>query len=84
MANDWVKEKAVWIVVMFLFALTSGVIANDRLSRNRDVEQDKDISGVQQTLAGVTVELKYLGKAVEKNGSLQEKILVHLEKLNGD
>ena len=82
--NDWLRDKFIWVAVMAFLTLTSGVVANDRLSRNSDAEQDKEISGVQQTLAAQTVELRYLGKAVEKNSTLSEKILTHLDKLNND
>ena len=89
--GDWTKWALRWLVgviwAVIFFSVTfigKNVIANDQASRARDSAIRKEVNGVQQTLAAQTVELRYLGKIVEKNGSNQEKILEILKDIKNE
>ena len=75
------------IVTLFIGATSligKNVITNERNNIMDHRDMRKETAGVQQSLAAQTVEIKYLSKITEKNGTTQEKILDLLQKIDNN
>jgi len=81
------------ICVVAIPTMAKSIWENDRLSRNRDTEMQKELSeskqaftkelgSVKEQMAAQTIRLEYLDRNIIKNGTVQEKILSQLEKMN--